>query len=146
LAARPGIEIISRDRGERYATEGRAGSPDALHIADPWHLIRNWAEVVERVLKRHHKLLRQVQLVKPLPEGSTAAAILPPKSVNRRRHYADRRRDQAQREREKRWTTSRTRTLADVPNGIHRYEVMATDAAGNRSPRSARVAVTVASP
>ena len=124
LAARPGVEIISRDRGERYATGGRAGAPNALHIADRWHLIRNWAEVVERVLKRHHKLVRQVQLVKPLPEGSTPAAILPPKSVNRRRKYADTRREQAQQERLERWTTIRERhakgaALTDIARELH---------------------------
>ncbi len=109
LEARPGVEIISRDRGERYATGGKAGAPDALHIADRWHLIRNWAEVIERVMRRHQTLLRKVKRVKPLPSGATAATLLPPKSVNRRRLYADARREQAQRERFERWTTIRDR-------------------------------------
>jgi transposase len=29
LEARPGVEIISRDRGEPYTTDGKAGTPDA---------------------------------------------------------------------------------------------------------------------
>ncbi len=109
LDARPGVEIISRDRGERYATGGKAGAPDALHVADRWHLIRNWAEVVERVMRRHQTLLRQVKRIKPLSSGATATTWLPPKSVNRRRLYADARREQAQHDRWERWTTIRDR-------------------------------------
>jgi transposase len=109
LEARPGVEIISRDRGERYATGGKAGAPDALHVADRWHLIRNWAEVIERVMRRHQSLLRQVKRVKPRARGATATTLLPSKSVNRRRVYAEARREQAQRDRWERWTTIRDR-------------------------------------
>lgn len=109
LQEHPGTEIITRDRSERYATGATAGAPAALQVADRWHLIRNWADVVERVLKRHHVALRQVQLVIPLPEEATAATLLPPKSVNRRRQYAEERRERARQERLERWTTIRDR-------------------------------------
>jgi len=124
LEANPGVEIITRDRAERYATGAKHGAPHALQIADRWHLMHNWAEVVERVLRRHHTRLRQVQLVKPLPEGQSAIVLLPPKSVNRRRHYADRRRAQAQRRRREWWTTIRERhakgvALTDIARELH---------------------------
>lgn len=109
LLDHPGSEIITRDRSERYAAGAPAGAPAAIQVADRWHLIRNWADVVTRVLKRHHIALRQVQLVTPLPEQATAASLLPPKSVNRRRHYGEERRDQARQERLERWTTIRDR-------------------------------------
>ena len=60
-------------------------------------------------MRRHQVLLRQVKRVKPLPRDATATQLLPPKSVNRRRLYADARREQAQRERFDRWTTIRDR-------------------------------------
>ncbi len=99
-------------------------SLDTLQIADRWHLIHNWAEVVERVLRRHHTRLRQVHLTKPLTAGQTATAVLPPKSVNRQRHYADRRREQAQRRRLEWWTTIRERhtkgvALTDISRELH---------------------------
>lgn len=109
LQEHPGAEIITRDRSDQYAKGATVGAPDAIQIADRWHLIRNWADVVERVLKRHHVALRQVQLVTPLPQEATAATLLPPKSVNRRRKYAEERRERARQERLERWTTIRDR-------------------------------------
>lgn len=123
LEARPGVEIISRDRGDSYTTGGKAGAPHALHIADRWHLIHNWAEVVERVMRRYQTLLRQIKRVKPIPAAVPSANLLPPKRVNRRRLYADARREQVQRDRFERWTTIRERhakgaTLKDISRDL----------------------------
>jgi len=107
LQRHPGVAIISRDRSEQYATGATAGASHAVQVADRWHLLRNWAEVAKRVLKHHQAALRHVQLVTPLSDNMTAATLLPPKSVNRRRKYAEARRAQAQRERAERWTTIR---------------------------------------
>jgi transposase len=123
LEARPGVEIISRDRGEPYATGGKAGAPNALHIADRWHLIHNWAEVVERVMRRHQTPLRQVKRVKPIPPEVPSVKLLPPKRVNPRRLYADARHEQVQRDRFEQWTTIRERhakgtTLKDLSRDL----------------------------
>lgn len=119
LRQHPGVTMISRDRGEQYATGGKRGAPAAIHVADRWHLMRNWVDVMERVLPRHQPALRQVQLVKPLPAGTTATTLLPAKSVNRRRTYADERRERVARARFEQWTTIRERhangaTLKDI--------------------------------
>ncbi|MHB8736870.1 MAG: ISL3 family transposase, partial [Terriglobales bacterium] len=52
------IEIVSRDRAGAYADGIRQGVPDAIQIADRFHLSRNAGEVLERVLTRHHVALR----------------------------------------------------------------------------------------
>jgi len=52
LAIHPGVEIVSRDRGEPFAQGAAAGAPDASHVADRWHLLANLRDAVARWLGR----------------------------------------------------------------------------------------------
>jgi transposase len=58
LRRQPHIEIVSRDRAGAYADGIRQGAPEAMQVADRFHLSRNAGEVLERVLTRHHAALR----------------------------------------------------------------------------------------
>ncbi len=57
LKDHPGVAIIARDRGGAYADGARQGAPQAIQIADRFHLVKNLTEVLERVLQRHHAAL-----------------------------------------------------------------------------------------
>lgn len=109
LKENPGTEVISRDRSERYAVGGRQGSPEAMHVADRWHLLSNWREATERVFDRHRGQVKQVILPKPEPVNKPAATVLPAKSVNRRRKYLEEKRARAQAERQARYDLIRER-------------------------------------
>jgi len=64
LKRHPGVKLISRDRAGEFARGARQGAPEALQTADRFHILRNLAETVERVLQRHRTALKQVHLMK----------------------------------------------------------------------------------
>jgi transposase len=49
LQTHPEIEVISRDRGGEYAAAAKKGAPQALQIADKFHLLLNLREKRKRV-------------------------------------------------------------------------------------------------
>lgn len=52
LAAHPQIRIVSRDRGANYVDGATQGAPQAVQVADRWHLYKNLGQAVEAFLVR----------------------------------------------------------------------------------------------
>jgi transposase len=52
LAANPQVEVITRDRWAAYAKAATEAAPQAVQVADRWHLLKNLREAVENVLTR----------------------------------------------------------------------------------------------
>lgn len=52
LAAYPSICLVSRDRGTAIVEGVTRGAPQAVQVADRWHLLKNLGEALERLLVR----------------------------------------------------------------------------------------------
>ncbi len=74
LQAHPSVEFISRDRGTTFADGATRGAPQALQIADRWHILHNLSEALEKVLARHHADLKRA-LTSPEEESQVIAAV-----------------------------------------------------------------------
>lgn len=57
----PEIDLVSRDRGGDYAAAARQGAPQAVQIADRFHLCQNLTDTVEKALARCHAEIRKAQ-------------------------------------------------------------------------------------
>ena len=60
LKKHPEVEIISRDRAGGYAAGAKAGAPQAVQVADRFHLLKNLLDGFERFLSRQHQVIAEV--------------------------------------------------------------------------------------
>lgn len=57
LAERPGIEVVCRDRAPFFAEGATIGAPQAIKVADRWHLWHKLSEAAERCVAQHRSCL-----------------------------------------------------------------------------------------
>jgi transposase len=82
LLQHPGVQIITRDRAGSYARGALAGAPQAIQVADRFHLLQNVREALVRAVDRHSGCLREAAraIVACLERGPPHAS--PPSDVD----------------------------------------------------------------
>ena len=58
----PEVEMVSRDRAGLYAEAAREGAPQARQVADRFHLLQNFREIVERQLGGYEAAIRDTRI------------------------------------------------------------------------------------
>ena len=61
LKEHPGVEILSRDRSQTYKSGMSNGAPDAIQVADRFHLLKNLEETLEKVFKGESQVLKKIE-------------------------------------------------------------------------------------
>jgi len=78
LADHPGVSAVVRDRAGAYAEGAARGAPDAIQVADRWHLLRNSSDALRTVLDQHHHDLRAAARIAAQPLVSDEPAVPEP--------------------------------------------------------------------
>jgi transposase len=94
LRAHPGAKIIRRERASLYAEAATKAAPQAVQVADRWHLLRNLSEAFVDTLRPHHRLLSEVARVVTASEKLPPAAVTQPPAVAQPFSRAERLRQQ----------------------------------------------------
>ena len=74
LKRHPSIEMVARDRSTEYANGIERGAPNAIQIADRWHLLKNLTEMAERALREQWSKMRS----HPAVHSSDSQVVRPP--------------------------------------------------------------------
>ena len=59
LEAHPSVTHVSRDRATAYANAVYQGAPNAVQIADRWHLLKNLGDALLTIIEQHYRSLQR---------------------------------------------------------------------------------------
>jgi transposase len=62
LREHPGVEIVSRDRSNEYTYAVTTAIPQAIQVADRWHLLKNLREALETLLTHKSAVLQSTAI------------------------------------------------------------------------------------
>ncbi len=85
LSGQPQIAVVARDRGGGYALAAQKGLPNAVQVADRWHLMENASHAF---LDAVRKSMREIRSCGRRRRRSIPPSSPPPRSCNMKGTYA----------------------------------------------------------
>lgn len=81
LRAQPQVRVLARDRANAFAQAGRTGAPQALQVADRFHLVKNVGDALQTLLRSRHwaappEESEDTSAVEPLPASPASESPL----------------------------------------------------------------------
>jgi transposase len=129
--AHPEVRVVARDRSGAYKSGIEEGAPEAVQVADRFHVLQNLAEALEAVFSPHHQDLEALNAAQSQErlareDGSAAVPVPPPSPSPTAQERAEHRRARRVAIYEKVWELRRQDWSADDiarQLGIHRSTV-----------------------
>jgi transposase len=81
LIQHPGVEVLSRDRSKAYRSGMTQGAPEAIQVADRFHLVKNLGETLEKVLGNYDTELKVIEQKRRQALVSTEMVVVTAKST-----------------------------------------------------------------
>ncbi len=82
LQEQSSVVVVARDRSGEYREAVASGAPQAIQVADRWHLVKNLREAIERYLTRRYASLNRL----PVSETVMVTSVT---SLGQRRRYSN---------------------------------------------------------
>ena len=94
LREHPGVEVVCRDRATAYTKAVKEAAPDAIEVADRWHLLQSLSKAVEKACHQHRTCLRKQAEQDEPPQAPAVVLPMPmlprtPTIQRTRERYAD---------------------------------------------------------
>lgn len=146
LRAHPGIAFVSRDRAGAYAEGARLGAPEAIQVADRFHLLRNVTDAVAQALERHrrtvHAAVPPLERPAPVPHhrgGPVARRVPVPRADAQRQQDARARRRTRYEQVVALWAQGLSKLAIARRTGVSRHTIIAWLGVGHFPERRQRV-------
>lgn len=81
LREHPGVEIVCRDRSTVYTEAVTKAAPNAVQVADRWHLVKNLSEALMRFFDQQQAALKQAAPLLACQEGALPVVWPPTKGA-----------------------------------------------------------------